>query len=138
MKLQIRKPRLLCRAGSYVLVLLLSVFASTQAFAAADPAIPSGDIRIHYHRPDGNYSGWTVYAFDNTTENTGNYGGGPVQVTGTDSFGAYFDVGVTTGAQEVGIIIHNPTASGGDQKDTPNNLLSIPRRRASSIGRTLG
>jgi pullulanase len=103
---------------------LLSLFSSIAAFA--DPAIPSGSIRIHYFRPDGNYTGWTVYAFDNTTENTGNYGGGPVQVTGTDSFGVYFDVGVTTGAQEVGIIIHNPTASGGDQKDTPNNLFVDP------------
>ncbi len=104
--------------------LLLGILASIAAFA--DPAIPSGSIRIHYFRPDGNYSGWTVYAFDNTTENTGNYGGGPVQVTGTDSFGVYFDVGVTTGAQEVGIIIHNPTAPGGDQKDTPNNLFVDP------------
>ena len=88
--------------------------------------IPAGHIRVHYHRPDGNYSGWTIYAFDNTTENTGNYGGGPVQVAGTDSFGAFFDVGVATGAQEVGIIIHNPTAAGGDQKDTPNNLFVDP------------
>ena len=72
MKFPIGTPHLLCRAGSYILLLLLSVFASTQAAAAPDPAIPSGDIRIHYHRPDGNYSGWTVYAFDNTTENTGN------------------------------------------------------------------
>jgi pullulanase len=62
--------------------------------AQADPTIASGDIRVHYHRSDGNYSGWTIYAFDNTTENTGDYGGGPVQVSGTDSYGAYFDVGV--------------------------------------------
>jgi pullulanase len=107
-------------------MLLLCILASSQTWAAADPGIPSGDIRIHYHRADGNYSGWTVYAFDNTTEDTGNYGGGPVQVTGTDSFGVYFDVGVTTGAQEVGIIVHNPTAPGGDQKDTPNNLFVDP------------
>jgi pullulanase len=93
---------------------------------SASAQIPSGDIRIHYFRPDGNYTGWTVYAFDNTTENTGAYGSGPVPVTGTDSFGAYFDVGITSGAQEVGIIIHNPTASGGDQKDTPNNLFVDP------------
>jgi pullulanase len=105
-------------------LLLLGILPSIAAFA--DPAIPAGSIRIHYFRTDGNYSGWTVYAFDNTTENTGDYGGGPVQVTGTDSFGVYFDVGVTTGAQEVGIIIHNPTASGGDQKDTPNNLFVDP------------
>ena len=124
MKSRNKTPRLLYSAGFYILMLPLSIFASTLAFAS--PAIPSGHIRIHYHRPDGNYSGWTVYAFDDTTENTGNYGDGPVQLTGTDSFGAYFDVGVTTGAQEVGIIIHDPTASGGDQKDTPNNLFVDP------------
>ena len=126
MQFRIKTSRLLCRAISSLLMLVSSLLASTWALAQADPAIPSGDIRIHYHRPDGNYSGWTVYAFDNTTENTGNYGGGPVQVTGSDSFGVYFDVGVTTGAQEVGIIIHNPTAPGGDQKDTPNNLFVDP------------
>ena len=113
-----------------LLQLLLTVGVLLPAFqfalAQSDPPIPSGDIRIHYFRPDGNYAGWTVYAFDNTTENTGNYDGGPVQATGTDSYGVYFDVGVTTGAQEVGIIIHNPTASGGDQKDTPNNLFVDP------------
>jgi pullulanase len=126
MKFRIASPRLPQKAGTRVFLFLLSVFAFAPAFAQTDPPIPSGDMRIHYHRPDGNYSGWTVYAFDNTTENTGNYGGGPVQVTGTDSFGVYFDVGVTTGAQEVGIIIHNPTAPGGDQKDSPNNLFVDP------------
>jgi pullulanase len=126
MKFSFGNPRLLSRTGLRLFMLIIGVFACTQALAQADPPIPSGDIRIHYFRPDGNYTGWTVYAFDNTTENTGNYGGGPVQVTGTDSFGVYFDVGVTTGAQEVGIIIHNPTASGGDQKDTPNNLFVDP------------
>ena len=104
--------------------LLLGLLPSLRA--QTDPPIPSGSIRVHYHRPDGNYTGWTIYAFDNTTENTAAYGSGPVQATGTDGFGAYFDVGVTTGAQEVGIIIHNPTASGGDQKDTPNNLFVDP------------
>src|SRR6201998_4148546 len=104
--------------------LLLGILPTISA--QTDPPIPSGSIRVHYHRPDGNYTGWTIYAFDNTTENTAAYGSGPVQATGTDGFGAYFDVGVTTGAQEVGIIIHNPTASGGDQKDTPNNLFVDP------------
>jgi pullulanase len=128
MTFRITTSHLVGRSASRILLLLilLSAFASIQAFAQADPPIPSGDIRIHYFRPDGNYSGWTIYAFDNTTENTGNYNGGPVQVTGTDSFGAYFDVGITTGAQEVGIIIHNPTAPGGDQKDTANNLFVDP------------
>jgi pullulanase len=116
--------RLLCRAAFSLPMLLFGFLAFTPASAQSDPPIPSGDIRIHYHRPDGIYTGWTVYAFYDTTENTGNYGGGPVQVTGTDSYGAYFDVGVTSGAQNVGLIIHDPTAPGGDQKDPgPNEFV---------------
>jgi pullulanase len=122
MHIDFRSRRLSC-------VVLINLFAwgallCNQAQAQTDPAIPANHIRIHYFRPDGNYSGWTVYAFDSTTENTGNYGGGPVQVTGSDSYGVYFDVGITPGAQEVGLIIHNPTATGGDQKDPgPNEFV---------------
>jgi pullulanase len=111
---------------AHAFTFLFFLFATAQFLFAADPPIPSGSIRIHYSRPDGNYAGWTVYAFDNTTEDTGAYGAGPVQVTGTDSYGVYFDVGVTTGAQQVGIIIHNPTAAGGDQKDPGLNEYVDP------------
>jgi len=96
---------------------------------AAIPAsaqIPANHIRIHYHRPDGNYTGWTVYAYDDTTENTGGYNGGPVQVSGTDNYGAYFDVGIIANPQVVGLIIHNPTATGGDQKDPGPNTFVDP------------
>ena len=113
-----------------ILIPLMFVISATALFAN-NPSVPAGDIRIHYHRTDGNYSGWTVYAFDNTTENTGDYNDGPVQVTGTDSYGAYFDVGITSGAQEVGIIIHNPTASGGDQKDPGPNEFVDPQTQGN-------
>jgi len=102
--------------------LLLLAGVTVSAFAQ----VPVSHIRIHYHRPDGNYSGWTIYAYDDTTENTGNYGGGPVPVTGTDSYGAYFDVGVNASPQVVGLIIHNPTAPGGDQKDPGPNTFVDP------------
>jgi pullulanase len=116
--------RLLRRAASALLTILLGLVAFTPAFAA-DPPIPANHIRIHYHRPDGNYSGWTVYAFYDTTEDTGNYCGGPVLVTGTDAYGAYFDVGVTATAQNVGLIIHEPTAGcATDVKDPgPNEFV---------------
>ena len=97
----------------------LLILAASAAWAQADPPIPSGDIRVHYHRPDGIYTAWTIYAFGDTTEPTDNFESGPVQVTGTDTFGAYFDVGVTTGAQNVGLIIHE-----GDTKDPgPNEFI---------------
>jgi pullulanase len=105
---------------------LLVVFALFAVSAWADAPIPANHIRIHYHRLDSNYGGWTVYAFYDTTEDTGNYNGGPVQVTGTDSYGAYFDVGVIANAQNVGLIIHNPTAAGGDVKDPGTNEFVDP------------
>ena len=120
---RIRAPRILSGVVFCLFAILLAITASAQA-------IPAGHIRIHYHRPDANYTGWTIYAFDNTTENTGNYGGDPVQVSGTDAYGVYFDVGITTSAQEVGIIIHNPTAPGGDQKDPgPNEFVDPATQR---------
>lgn len=87
-------------------LLLLTVLSSGSVSAQTDPPIPSGDIRIHYFRPDGLYTGWTVYAYGDTTE-PNDFTNGPVAVTGRDGFGAYFDVGVTTTAQNVGLILHN-------------------------------
>src|SRR5260370_41121906 len=92
---------------------LLSVFcffllgAATALKAQTPPPIPAGHVRIHYFRPDGNYLGWTVYAFGDTTEDTANFNGGPVQATRRDSFGASFCVCVTSTAPNVGITIHN-------------------------------
>lgn len=107
-------------SASLVLVSLLLIAAPTALQAQASiPPIPANHVRIHYFRPDGNSLGWTVYAFGDTTEDTSKFNGGPVKVTGQDSFGAFFDVGVTSTAQNVGIIIHK-----GNVKDPgPNEFL---------------
>ncbi|HXM96353.1 MAG TPA: pullulanase-associated domain-containing protein, partial [Candidatus Dormibacteraeota bacterium] len=104
----------------FALVSLLSIAAPGFLKGQAPiPPIPASHVRIHYFRPDGNYLGWTVYAFGDTTEDTANFNGGPVKVTGQDSFGAFFDVGVTSTAQNVGIIIHK-----GNIKDPgPNEFI---------------
>ncbi len=99
---------------------LLGLGAGVAASAQTAPPIPTGDIRIHYFRPDGNYQGWTIYAFFDTTE-PNNFAGGPVPVTGTDNFGAYFDVGVTANAANVGLILHN-----GNTKDPGINQFVDP------------
>jgi pullulanase len=97
---------------------VVCLLCGVAAFAQADPPIPANHIRIHYFRPDAAYTGWTVYAFGDTTEDQGNYNGGPVQIAGTDSFGVYFDVGVTAGAKNVGIILHNLNT--GNKDPGPN------------------
>ncbi len=110
---------------------LLMDLGQGAALAQTDGTIPSNHIRIHYYRPDGKYSGWTVYAFGDTTEDTGAYGSGPVQVAGSDSYGVYFDVGVIAAAQNLGLIIHNPTAAGGDEKDPGPNEFVNPSAEGS-------
>src|SRR5260221_12094211 len=85
----------------------LSLTAAPPSLKAQAPPIPANHVRIHYFRPDGNYLGWTVYAFGDTTENTSNFSGGPRQVTGRNTFGALFDVGVTSPPQKGRVIIYN-------------------------------
>src|SRR5579859_8141303 len=90
-----------------VAMVTVCLLLATIAVAHAASPIPANHIRIHYFRPDNAYNGWTIYAFGDTTEDQSNYNGGPAQVTGTDTSGVYFDVGVITGAKNVGIIVHN-------------------------------
>ena len=84
-----------------------------------NPNIPANTARVHFFRPDGNYSGWTVYAFDDTTADTGNFLGGPIQVTGNDAYGAYFDVPLSPNPQDLGFIVHNIITG---TKNTPADL----------------
>ena len=72
--MRLNSPRCLLCTALNILTLLVGLSVASFTFAQSDPAIPSGHIRIHYHRPDSNYNGWTVYAFYDTTENTGDYG----------------------------------------------------------------
>jgi len=103
-----------------LVVTALIVLCGFTATAHSATPIPANHIRIHYFRPDGAYTGWTVYAFGDTTEDQGNFNGGPVQISGTDSFGVYFDVGITTGAKDVGIIVHN----GGNKDPGPDEHVN--------------
>jgi pullulanase len=99
-------------------LLLLLCLAHTAARAASDPPIPSGDVRIHYFRPDGNYSGWALYTWNASTENA-IWCQSEVAITGTDSYGVYFDVTVNTAQGtppgDLGFIINN--CAGGQIKD---------------------
>ena len=88
-----------------------------------DPNVPANTARIHFYRPDGVYTNWYVYAFNDTTADTGNYNGGPIPVTGTDSYGVYYDVPLKPNPSDLGFIVHNIVAG---TKNTPNdNHLNV-------------
>jgi len=50
----------------FVLVFFFVSAAPALLRAQTPPPIPANHVRIHYFRPDGNYLGWTVYAFGDT------------------------------------------------------------------------
>jgi pullulanase len=94
-----------------VLLLLVALMCLLPSLRAqSDPPIPPGDVRIHYFRPDGNYSGWALYTWNASTENA-SWCSSEVQISGTDSYGVYFDVSVNpaqgTPTGDLGFIINN-------------------------------
>jgi pullulanase len=103
-----------------VVLAAVCLLSGVGLWAQASTPIPANHIRVHYFRPDGVYAGWAVYAFGDTTEDQSNFNGGPVQIAGTDSFGVYFDVGITAAAKNVGIVIHN----GGNKDPGPNEYVN--------------
>ncbi len=103
----------------------VTVFYSQPA-VGANP-VPAGDARIHYNRPDGNYTGWALYTWNASTENN-SWCSSEVAITGVDSFGVYFDVTVNpaqgTPAGQLGFIINN--CDNGQEKDPgANQYLQI-------------
>ncbi len=80
------------RLPSLVLA-LVCVLPFVSAHAQTDPPVAPGTVRIHYHRPDGAYSGWALYTWNASTANN-SWCSSEINPAGTDSFGVYFDVPV--------------------------------------------
>jgi pullulanase len=110
------------RQAKVLVSCLLALLCLSHVQARA--AVPSGDARIHYFRPDGNYSGWAIYTWN--AHPTPGWCNGEVQITGTDSFGVYFDVPVdpTLAGGDLGFIINNCPA-GGIKDPGPDQHLNI-------------
>lgn len=92
-------------------LLLVGLVCCLPALAVAEPPVPSGAVRIHYFRLDGNYSGWTLWTWGASTENQTAWCSTELNQTGTDSYGVYWDVTVNTSwgnpQGDLGFIVHN-------------------------------
>ncbi len=90
-----------------------------------NPNIPANTARVHFFRPDSNYANWTVYAFNDTTADTGNYNGGPIQ---SDRYRRLRRLlrcsALQPNPQDLGFIVHNIQTG---TKNTPSR--PPPQRR---------
>lgn len=76
-------------------------------------AAAQGFVTIHYHRPDGNYTGWGLHLWgDAIADGIGTDWANPRPQDGVDSFGAYWNVPIKDATKPVNFIIHQ-----GDNKD---------------------
>ncbi len=100
-----------CNASDYQTV----IAAVPSATNTGGGGSTSGTVRIHYHRDDGSYSGWQTYVYNAPGEALGGWPGG--NPTGSDAYGVYWDVPVTTTA--FNFIIHN-----GDSNREPSGWAS--------------
>ena len=95
--------------------------------AQTDPPIAPGYVRIHYYRPDSNYTGWALYTWNASTENN-NWCSSEVNPSGTDAYGIYFDVSVNpawgTPTGDLGFILNN-CAMGQEKDPGPDQHLQI-------------
>ncbi len=115
----------------WVVSAMPTVFISQPAIGA-NP-IPSGDVRIHYHRPDNNYSGWALYTWNASTENN-SWCSSEVNITGVDGFGVYFDVTVNPAQSsgDLGFIINN-CANAGQKDPGPDQHLNVTQYKEAWV-----
>ncbi|MEW2165104.1 pullulanase-type alpha-1,6-glucosidase [Streptomyces sp. NPDC007084] len=79
------------------------------------PDLPAQDKTkavLHYHRADGDYTGWGLHTWTGAATPTD--WTKPLQPVRTDAYGAVFEVPLAEGATSLGYILHK-----GDEKDLP-------------------
>ncbi|WP_406009349.1 pullulanase-type alpha-1,6-glucosidase [Streptomyces sp. NBC_00637] len=81
------------------------------------PDLPAQDTAkavLHYHRADGDYTGWGLHTWTGAANPT--EWSNPLKPTTTDAYGAVFEVPLTAGATSLSYILHK-----GDEKDLPSD-----------------
>jgi pullulanase len=100
--------------------------ATSLSTVLAPVPLPSGvapnNVRIHYNRPDGNYADWGLHLWqiNDARQYVADYPGvswpAPLQRSGIDNYGAYFDIEASkftnSAAAGFGFIVHPPGQNG--------------------------
>ena len=102
--------------------------SATTVARAGTPDVCSVDYEyalVHYYRPDGNYTGWTVYPFGAGVTSP-DYATGSIPFLGRTEFGAFAWIKLNDPTKQVGFVIHN-NADGSDEKDPNADLFFTPK-----------
>ncbi len=96
-------------------------------FASAPAAL--GYVVIHYQRPAGDYDGWGLHLWGDAIDPTEiTQWAAPKLPTGTDDYGAFFQVKLADPSKAVNFIIHK-----GDDKDTADDRSFVPNQTGAFV-----
>jgi len=104
----------------FLMILLIVIFTVPLLFSTAAASTGSDQrISIHYHRPDGDYSGWKLWSWtvpEGTTVE--------IDQAGINEFGAVFtlDADKYKNAGSIGVL---PKYNQWEQKDDPNRFIEL-------------
>lgn len=112
------------KTGKFIplLVMLAALLTSCggQTAQSTLPEIAENTVRIHYHRPDGNYENYVLWLWNDTTWQSETQWPDGLARTGVSDYGAYYDVPVTPDATRLGMVVVDRTRGdagkdGGDK-----------------------
>ncbi len=95
-----------------------------EAVQTQRPDYPAQDTTkavLHYHRADGDYSGWGLHVWTGAATPTD--WSKPLEPVRTDAYGAVFEVPLAAGATSLSYILHK-----GDEKRPPDRPVARPHR----------
>ena len=107
----------------------LAILALVTAFSTpgiAQSSVPAGSVRIHYHRTNGDYTGWAIYDWTGAKDRSSSYRSPGNPQTGNDDFGVYWDIALADGATQLFFIVRNAAGSIKNcQSDMALNIVTV-------------
>ncbi|MEQ6389057.1 pullulanase [Bacillaceae bacterium S4-13-58] len=102
---------------------IVGVAAQTGSDRGTGEPIPDNHLRIHYNRTDGNYENYGVWLWHDVASPSTNWPTGATIFEKFDSYGAYIDVPLAEGAENIGFLVMDVTLGdagkdGGDKSFT--------------------
>lgn len=97
--------------------------------AAPGTPVPEGHLRVHYNRADANYGSIGLWLFEDVAAPSANWPAGALPFPGgqEDSYGAFVDIPLKDGAQQVGIVVVDRVSGNKDGGDKKFSLASPDR-----------
>jgi pullulanase len=90
---------------------VLALVTAISAPAIAQSSIPAGSVRIHYHRTNADYTGWTIFDWTGALNPSRSYQNPGTPPPVSDDFGVYWDIALAPGAAQLFFIVRNADGS---------------------------